>query len=562
MLTCEELTVYTHDRSQCLLKNVSASFGTGMHALIGPSGCGKTTLVRALLGIQPREGRVFFNGGNVDCPEKLVGKIGFAPQFSIAQAKLTVEECLRFALQLVSNDPRVQVERLKEILEWTGLADHREKRVESLSGGQLRRLGLGLELTQDPPFLICDEVTSGLDPLSEDQILELMRDLVEKRGKTVLCIIHNLAKLEKFDSVTVVYSGDVVFQGTPRELLEYYAIPDSLHLYDILNQKPAEHWQLLRDERKRRIQASSESGSALGDNRELPQDGGGRKSMPSFLNQLRTLLLRRYLLLFRDRGYWLLTLAITLGFPCLVVIFALGGLPQIESLALDRQLGWLEQIQANVNYRVRAMETASLVTGLIMFQVILLTLMGSNNGAREIAGERVLYEKERLAGVNWLAYAFSKILFVTSLAVPQGLWMMAFVKVICGFPGPWVGQGLTLALVCASMSIVCLGFSAWLASPEKASLLSIYLVGFQLPLSGVVLALPESLVWVCRPFITSYWGWAGYMSTMIETRLYDAFRLNDASWLPSTSLAQAVLILQAMLGIGLVLSGCYRRAWK
>ncbi len=561
MLTCKELTVYTHDKSQCLLRGVDASFsGKGMHALIGPSGCGKTTLVRALLGIQPREGTVFFDGKTVHCPEQLAGKIGFAPQFSIAPAKLTVNECLHFALELACSDPVMREELLQAILVWTGLSEHGGKRVDSLSGGQLRRLGLGLELTQDPPFLICDEVTSGLDPLSEDQILDLMRSLVDEHDKTILCIIHNLAKLERFDSVTVVYGGDVVFQGTPQVLLEHFGIPDALHLYDVLNSKPVGHWRSLRSVSK------EGAGEAVGTDFDriegVVDETVAQPAVPRLGSQLKTLLHRRYLLFFRDRGYLLLTLAITLGFPCLVVIFALGGLPQIESLTLDRQLGWLEEIQENISYRVRAMETASLVTGLIMFQVILLTLMGSNNGAREIAGERALYEKERLAGLNWLAYAVSKVLFVVSLAVPQGLWMMLFVKLVCGFPGPWLGQGVTLALACASMSVICLGFSAWLSSAEKASLLSIYLVGFQLPLSGVVLALPESLVWLCRPFITSYWGWAGYLGTMVETRLFDAFRLNDASWLPSSLLAQTILLLQALFGVVIVFLGCYRRSWK
>jgi energy-coupling factor transporter ATP-binding protein EcfA2 len=67
----------------------------------------------------------------------------------------------------------------------------------------MRRLGLGLELVSDPECLICDEVTSGLDPLSEDQIIELLRSLVESQGKTFLCTIHNLGKLPDFDHITV-----------------------------------------------------------------------------------------------------------------------------------------------------------------------------------------------------------------------------------------------------------------------------------------------------------------------------------------------------------------------
>ncbi len=169
----------------------------------------------------------------------------------------------------------------------------------------------------------------------------------------------------------------------------------------------------------------------------------------------------------------------------------------------------MEAIKMQFDYAVAAAHTSSLITSLIMFQVILLTLMGANNGAREIAGERLLYEKERLAGLRPGAYAASKLCFTGVLAVFQGVWMTFFVKMICVFPGPWDVQVVTLALVCAAMTWVCLAFSAWMSSAEKASTLSIYLVGFQLPLSGVVLALPVYLVWLFRPFINAYWGLGG-----------------------------------------------------
>jgi len=195
-----------------------------------------------------------------------------------------------------------------------------------------------------------------------------------------------------------------------------------------------------------------------------------------------------------------------------------------------------------------------------MFQVILLTLMGANNGAREIAGERALFEKERFSGLKVGAYTASKVVFVLAIALLQGAWMTFFVKTICQFPGPWLPQILALASVCGAMTLVSLGFSALFSSADKASLLSIYLVGFQLPLSGVVLALPDALVWVCRPFITAYWGWAGYLASMRETRIFDAFRMHNTEWVASPELAVAILSLQGLAGLGLVVYGCSRRA--
>lgn len=551
MLRCEKLTVRAGGNGPVILREASADFlDGGLNAIIGPSGCGKTTLMKAMLGILPSEGEAYYGDQRITRSEDLVGRVGFAPQFSIAQPKLTVEESIRFTLQLNVDDAAQRTERLENILRTIGLAEHRDKRVESLSGGQLRRLGLGLELTLDPHCLICDEVTSGLDPLSEDQILALLRTLSERDGKTFLCIIHNLAKLELFDRITVVYDGDVVFQGNNDELCDYFGIPDALHLYDLLNQQPLSHWQ----ERWAQAKSSLETPPA----QPPPAATVGR---PGVMTQLATLIRRRLLLFFRDTGYLWLTLAITFGFPCLVVIFALDGLPQIETLSLEREGGIIERLEEEAEVGIEKMQTASLVTGLIMFQVILLTLMGSNNGAREIAGERTLYEKERLSGLSVGAYAVSKLLFAGVLAALQGAWMTAFVKVICQFPGPWLWQTLVLAAVCVSMTLVCLGFSALFRSAEKASLLSIYLVGFQLPLSGVVLALPDYLIWVCRPFINAYWGWAGYMSSMIDSPIFDAFRYANDDWIATPPLALAVLAAQGFVGVVMVAIGCNQKQW-
>lgn len=582
MIHCRNLTVKTPDGQHTILNGANADFlPRGMNAVIGPSGCGKTTLMKAVLGILPSEGEAYFAGVRITRSEDLVGKVGFAPQFSIAQPKLTVEESLQYTLELFVSDPAERERRLESILQVVGLAEHRHKRVESLSGGQLRRIGLGLELTLDPPCLICDEVTSGLDPLSEDQILALMRSLCEERGKTFLCIIHNLAKLNCFDRITVVYEGDVVFQGDLTALCAFFDIPDALHLYDKLNEHDLAHWQEKWKEAKdqgsgvRGIEsgalslehgdeAEGERPATKGEEMASAQTlkpSSSQAATPGMADQLMTLIRRRFVLFFRDTGYLWLTLAITFGFPCLVVIFALDGLPQIQSMALDRSLGFLEEMQQNIRFKIDAMETASLVTGLIMFQVILLTLMGSNNGAREIAGERTLFEKERLSGLGVLPYAVSKMIFVLIIAFFQGAWMTFFVKVICQFPGPWLSQIIVLALVCGSMTLVCLGFSALFQSAEKASLLSIYLVGFQLPLSGVVLALPDYLVWFCRPFINSYWGWAGYLSSMKDTRLWDAFRENNAEWVASPLIAVVFLLIQAAVGIGMVYVGCSKKQW-
>ncbi|MEC7230418.1 MAG: ABC transporter ATP-binding protein, partial [Verrucomicrobiota bacterium] len=237
MLACKELSVVIQPSGTCILDRATARFmPKGLNAVIGPSGCGKTTLVKAMLGILPSDGEVSYAGEAVSQSLDLQGKLSFAPQFSIAHERLSVEEALSYALDLCVRERRVKEERQDEILKRIGLAEHRDKRVYDLSGGQLRRLGLGLELVGDPQTLVCDEVTSGLDPRSEDQIIEVLQRLRDEREKTFICIIHNLAKLNEFDWITVVYQGVVVFQGALDALNAHFGISDALHLYDQLNE--------------------------------------------------------------------------------------------------------------------------------------------------------------------------------------------------------------------------------------------------------------------------------------------------------------------------------------
>ncbi len=565
MLSCQNLTVQAGANGPVILDGANARFlPRGLNAVIGPSGCGKTTLMKAILGILPSLGEAALAGQPITCTEDLVGKVGFAPQFTAAQPQLTVSESLEYALRLAVPDAQERQRRLDSVLNETGMAPHRDKRVSALSGGQLRRLSLGLELTLDPPCMVCDEVTSGLDPQSEDQILALLRNLAETRRKSFVCIIHNLGKLNQFDWVTVVYKGDVVFQGSPDALLGYFGIPDGLRLYEVLNASDLaawrDRWAIYQAEHLDAYEVAVAKVGAPAEIEPLPDP-----VVPDGVSQFFTLLARRMKLFFRDTGYLGLTLAITFGFPLLVIIFNLEGAWDVKKIPMDRNTASMEAVKQAVAVQISRAQLAGLAAGLVMFQVILLTLMGANNGGREISAERVLYEKERMTGLRPWSYAFSKITFVSLIAIFQGVWMCFFVKLICQFPGPWGEQMGILAASCVSMSVVCLGFSAMLTSPEKSSLLSIYLVGFQLPLSGVVLALPASLTWVCRPFINSYWGWSGYMKSMMGLPLYDAYTdsmPNQNAYVASNSLGMTVLLVQGLLGVCLVVYGCQQKRWN
>jgi len=131
--------------------------------------------------------------------------------------------------------------------------------------------------------------------------------------------------------------------------------------------------------------------------------------------------------------------------------------------------------------------------------------------------ERPILEKEKFGGVGTTAYLASKIAFLSVLVLIQSLWMAGFVEFFWPFPG---GEGsftrhvIFLVLVNAAMTSVCLAISSLMRTAEQASLLSVYLVGFQLPLSGAVLALPANVETFTRPFISAYWAWSGSVKSL------------------------------------------------
>jgi hypothetical protein len=284
--------------------------------------------------------------------------------------------------------------------------------------------------------------------------------------------------------------------------------------------------------------------------------------VPGVFVQFGVLLARRWKLFFRDRGQVILQLALLFGFPCLVVIFAFDGLPQVKGLVADGGADLLERARQEAAALKQIANTGSLVSGLIMFQVILLALMGSNNSAREVAGERNLFEKEKFAGLSPLAYVASKVIFLGALVFAQSLWMTIFVNMVVGFQGDFAAQALSLFLVNAAITSVCLGISSWMKSAEQSSLLSIYLVGFQLPLSGAVLALPKAIAMVTQIFIASFWGWSGFIRSMENTRYYDAIDQIAQTKPASGFLCVWVLLAHVVIGLFLAYTGCKNSRWE
>ncbi|MFZ4766511.1 MAG: ATP-binding cassette domain-containing protein, partial [Roseimicrobium sp.] len=617
------LTTQRDGETHTLLDDITLNVPPGhLLAIVGPSGCGKTTLMKTIAGLKHHDsGEIHWQGRNVEHEGDLhPSELGFVPQFSIAHDLLTVEECVASAVCLRTRqvDDEATWAVVDKMLEHTGMTKLAERQVKVLSGGQKRRLGLALELVTNPTLLLCDEVTSGLDPKSEREITQLLHDLARQNDKRIVInVTHSLSNLSLFDTVLVLHEGRVVFHGPPRALPHYFSVEHAEDVYPKLARRSAERWGdswnkhreayyeaygltsntpdvgkpkvsdhsdpvLVSDRSPERDHLPSakdlmaEDEAAVrkeeaqpdeSDHEEHEGDDWGKHKrrrekklerqnpseaaphqvdeahqLPGFLAQTRELVSRRWLIFRRDKSQVWLHLAMLFGFPLLVVIFGYEGVPQVRQLSARQDANVLMEFKEQSAHLASQLKSGGLVSGLILMQVVLVTLMASNNAAREIAGERDILERERLGGLRALSYVASKVIFLGAFVLAQALWMGLFVEMLCrGIPGDlFIKLGL-LVMASAAMTSVCLGISALMRSPEKATILCIYLVGFQLPLSGAVLALPKAFAPIVQPFIAAYWSWAGSLNTMKTTAFYDAVKKVTESNLEPWNLAVFVL---------------------
>ena len=565
MLELREVTVTAGDRAEApvLLSEVTAHFPRGeVCALLGPSGSGKTTLVRAVAGIaDTTAGSLHWEGVDLDLEDLPPSQIGYVPQFTISEENLTTEENVVLALRLrVAGLSGAQLgARATELLDLTGLASAAPTLSKYLSGGQRRRLALAMELASEPALLLCDEVTSGLDARSEREILDLLRRIAREGNRVVIVVTHGLRDLQAYDKVAVLSGGHLAYLGPPDTLAHYFRVDRPEEIFERLPQRAATEWHASWSKHR----AHFESGNAAPGESTAQNDTTAAIPvlLPGAIRQFLTLTATRWKIFFRDKGNIALQIGLVLGFPLVVAVFALDGLPAVPALDAGLSGDVVRQLIEARTFAEGASKAGSAVSGLILLQVILLGLLGANNSAREIAGERAIFEKERFAGLKPSAYVGAKIVFLAVLVLVQSAWMTWFVRTVTGFPGDGPQQFLFFLLVNAALTATCLGISALARTADQASLASIYLVGFQLPLSGAVLALPAGLDAALRPFIAAYWSWSGGLQSLRETRYYDVLELVVPTTLSAASLCVWVLLLHIIFGIFIAWLGCLRSAW-
>lgn len=199
------------------LRGVSFEVRSGeVFGLLGPNGAGKTTTVEILEGYRTRDsGEVSVLGHDpAAAPRALRERIGVVLQHSELTPTLTVREVHRLFAGYYEHPRDVD-----EVIGLVGLEEKRDARVKTLSGGQKRRLDLGVALVGDPDLVFLDEPTTGFDPTARRTAWELIRAL-RSLGKTILLTTHYLDEAQQLaDRVAVIRAGRIVSLGTPAELI-------------------------------------------------------------------------------------------------------------------------------------------------------------------------------------------------------------------------------------------------------------------------------------------------------------------------------------------------------
>jgi ABC-2 type transport system ATP-binding protein len=187
--------------------------------LLGPSGSGKTTLVKLMAGIDsPDSGEVIVLGEKVPSL-KMLSKIGYMAQADALYGELTAQENLEFFAAMYGLRKAEGKKRIEEVMNIVNLYDQLRIQVKKFSGGMKRRLSLAIALLHEPPILVLDEPTVGIDPVLRISIWEELYELC-RTGTTIIVTTHVMDEAEKCHELGMLREGRLIALGTPEEILE------------------------------------------------------------------------------------------------------------------------------------------------------------------------------------------------------------------------------------------------------------------------------------------------------------------------------------------------------
>lgn len=476
------------------LRSMSLSIPGGqLVAFVGGSGAGKSSLLTTLAGQNSGYGGHIQIGGEDlrSSIHALRPLMGFVPQDDIVHRDLTVMEVLMCAARLRIPDQDERVPAVQRVLELLELSHRQDALVRDLSGGQRKRVNIGVELVSDPRLLFLDEPTSGLDPGLDRRMMRLLRELAN-RGHTVLVVTHATANVTLCDQLIFMgRGGRLCYSGTPQGCLQNYgAGNDFAEVYDRLSLSDAELEAETRSFQQNQRLEDLAFGSHAKTFRQLQPSSG--RSVRQFVSQLRTVFLREILLIWRDRISLLFNL---LTAP--VAVFLLGVAIQNREVFLLPEEGPSPELLPLAIKVVFVICCACIWTGIS-------THIGS------VARERAIYEREKSFNLQPLAYIVAKSFSIALLAVPQAVLIALTCSVLFEFPeleelgSPLLGYCVGAAFTILASGSLALFLSTLVKDQRQAGSSSPLLLMPQIILSGVLFEIGGLVA--LYPVVASRWS--------------------------------------------------------
>lgn len=219
MIVTEQLSKRFDD--YLAVDGISLQIGSGeVLALLGPNGAGKTTTVRMLTSLlRPTSGKAWVAGFDVvERPDQVRASVGVLAEQHGLYNRMPAGEYLDFFGQIYGLRKEVRKQRIQELLEHFGLAEHRNRKLGEFSKGMRQKLALARTLLHEPPVLLLDEPTSAMDPESSRLVRDAIRDL-RSRERTILICTHNLVEAEELaDQIAIIRRGRVIARGSSAAL--------------------------------------------------------------------------------------------------------------------------------------------------------------------------------------------------------------------------------------------------------------------------------------------------------------------------------------------------------
>lgn len=482
------------------LRNVSLSEESGnLIALMGASGAGKSTLLHVLNGSEkPSGGQVLINGIDIHRnPEKIEGVIGFVPQDDLLVEDLTVYQNLYFAAKLCfSNRSEVEINALVlKVLEDLGLTEIRDLRVGSplrktISGGQRKRLNIGLELLREPAVLFCDEPTSGLSSRDSENIIDLLKELSLK-GKLVFAVIHQPSSdiFKMFDKLLILDTGGYqIYYGNPVDAITYFKRSINLvnseegechecgnvnpeQIFNIIETKVINEYGYFTNERKipaeqwNTIFKKYHRAATVKPSASVPHS---TLNIPSRARQIFLFAMRDVHAKLHNTQYLVINL---LEAPLLAFILAFI----VKYYNVDPNSGGDYLFSKNLN-----------IPAYLFMSVIVALFMGLTVSAEEIIRDRKILKREKFLHLSRSSYIMSKISILFTLSAIQTIMFVLVGNSILEIQGLFFQHWFILFTTSCFANLLGLNISSGFNSAVTIYILIPLLLIPQLILSGVV----------------------------------------------------------------------------